>query len=69
MAETTIAEKAQASVETTLSGGQSATVDGMSQTQASLRDAHAIMVSEEQRLAGKSGRRPLFRGINLSGVE
>jgi hypothetical protein len=33
-----------------------------------LRDAHAVLVEEDTRRAARSGRRPMFRGINMSGV-
>lgn len=69
MADETIAEIAQASVEKTLTSGQSFTVDGMSKSRAALRDAHFVLTEEEKRTATRAGRRPLFRGLNLSGVE
>ena len=64
----TIQEQAQESVESTLASGQSVSVDGMSVSKASLKDAHSIMVHEDDRQARRSGRRPLFRGLNISGV-
>jgi len=63
-----IKDIAQGSVEDTLANGQSVSVENMSKSNASLREAHAIMVHEDDRAARKTGRRPLFRGINLSGV-
>lgn len=68
MSDTTLKTKAQTAIERTLDGGQSITQGDMQVSQASLASAHAVLVHEEQRLAKKSGRRPLFRGINLSGM-
>ena len=62
-------EAARASVESTLAEGQSLTQGDMSVAKAPLRDAHAILVEEEARAGRRSGRRPLFRGINISGVQ
>jgi hypothetical protein len=63
-----IRTKAAQSVEATLEGGQSVSQGDMQVSKASLKDAHAIMVHEDVRTAGRTGRRPLFRGINMSGV-
>ena len=63
-----IKTKAEASIESILDGGQSITQGDMQVSRASLRDAHAIVKEEEDRLARTSGRRPLFRGINISGI-
>ena len=63
-----IKTKAEASIESILEGGQSITQGDMQVSRASLRDAHAIVKDEEDRLARTSGRRPLFRGINISGI-
>jgi hypothetical protein len=69
MATETTSDKAEASVNAVLDGGQSVTQGDMSVSKAALRDAHAILKDEQDRTAQRSGRRPLFRGINLSGVE
>lgn len=63
-----IRTKAAESIESTLEGGESVSQGEMSVRKASIRDAHAVMVYEEERSSRRSGRRPLFRGINLSGV-
>ncbi len=69
MTEKDIRTKAQESVEATLEGGQSVSQGDMSVSKASLKSAHDIMVEEDDRAARRSGRRPLFRGINISGVQ
>jgi hypothetical protein len=69
MAEETIAEIAAEAVEATLGEGQSVAMDGMSKTRANLRDAYEVMTAEASRTAARTGRRPLFRSINLSVVE
>ena len=63
-----IKDLAQASVEATLSGGQSVSQGDMSVSQANLRDAHEILKEEENKEASRNGRRPLFRNVNMSGV-
>jgi hypothetical protein len=63
-----IRTKAKESIESTLEGGQSISQGDMSVSKASLRDAHAVLVEEDTRRAARSGRRPMFRGINMSGV-
>ena len=66
--ESAIETAAAAAVESVLTGGQSVTQGDMSVSKASLRDAHAVLMHEEQRQSRKTGRRPLFRGMNLGGI-
>ena len=68
MPETTVKEQAEQAVKDVLSGAQSSTMGDMSASQASLKVAHNISVFEDDRTARRTGRRPLFRGINLAGV-
>ena len=68
MPDETIKEKAEASVEAVLDEGQSVTQGDMSVSRANLRDAHAILTMEDDRTARRTGRRPLFRNIDISGV-
>jgi hypothetical protein len=68
MSESTICTAAKASVAATLSQGQSSTIADVSVSNANLADAQAIIAEEENRTARKSGRRPLFRSINISEV-
>jgi len=48
--------------------GQTMSDGTMSASLANLRDAHAVLTDEQNKTARKSGRRPLFRALNLSGV-
>lgn len=68
MSDSTICTAAKASVAATLAQGQSSTIGDMSITNANLRDAQSIIAEEENKTARKSGRRPLFRSLDLSGV-
>jgi len=64
----TIQDKAESAVNKVLDVGQTMSDGTMSASLANLRDAHAVLTDEQNRAARKRGRRPLFRGINLSGV-
>jgi len=64
----TIEKKAKESINEAFESGQSVSVEGMSRSAVSVKDAHQILVHEESRTAAKTGRRPLFRGINLGGA-
>lgn len=66
MSEDTVRDKAKASVEAVLEGGQSVQQGDLQVSKASLAAAHDIQVQEESREAQRSGRRPLFRNFNLS---
>jgi hypothetical protein len=68
MPESDLETKAKDAIESILEGGQSVTQGDLQVSKASLAATHAILVHEEQRQASKSGRRPLFRGINISGI-
>lgn len=68
MTETAIETKAKSAIESVLDGGQSITQGDLQVSRASIAATHAILVHEEQRAAAKSGRRPLFRGFNISGI-
>jgi len=68
MADETISDKAKTAVEKTLDSGQSFTLGDMSVSQPAVAASHDVYKDELDRAARKSGRRPLFRGINLSGV-
>lgn len=68
MAET-IKDAAKESVDKTLESGQTVTQGDMSVTRANLATAHKILKDEDDRKARRSGRRPLFRSFNLSGVQ
>lgn len=68
MSDSTICTAAKTSVAATLAQGQSSSIGEVSLTNANLADAQAIIESEENRTARKSGRRPLFRSLNLSEV-
>jgi hypothetical protein len=63
-----IASKAKESVEQTLQSGERVQQGDMSVSRVPLRDAHSILEREDDRQARRKGRRPLFRGLNLSGV-
>ena len=69
MADETIKEIAEQSVKDTLEAGQSIQQGDMNTSRASLKDAHAVAIDEEGRSARKTGRRPLFRNLNISGME
>jgi hypothetical protein len=68
MGEKTIQEQAADAVEDVLDSGESVTAGAISVRKASLKDAYAVMTAEDDRQSRRNGRRPLFRGINLSGV-
>ena len=69
MSEESIKDQAEDSIGETLSSGQSVSQGDMSVNRAPLRDALNILREEENRAARKKGRRPLFRGINLGGIQ
>ena len=64
-----VEELADQAIEQVLNSGQSVSIDGMAVSKANLRDAVYIRDKERQQAAIRSGARPLFRGINLSGVQ
>ena len=69
MSEESIKDQAEDSIGETLSSGQSVSQGDMSVNRAPLRDALNILREEENRAARKKGRRPLFRGINMGGIQ
>jgi hypothetical protein len=69
MPDDTTADKAQASLDAALSQGVSISEGNLSVTRASVRDALAVLDREEDKTATRAGRRPLFRGFNLSGMQ
>ena len=55
-----------AAIESILSGGQSVSIDGINYSKASLSSLHALrdkLIAE-----GSRSTRPLFRGMNFSGM-
>jgi hypothetical protein len=68
MTDESVRDAAEVAVEKILEQGQSISQGDMQVSRASLRDAHAIMRDEDDRTAQKSGRRPLFRNLNISTV-
>lgn len=60
---------AEAAVESILSGGQQVSQGDMSVSQAPLSAVKSLLDHEEDKAARKAGLRPLFRNINLSGVQ
>lgn len=69
MSDKSIQDHAEDSIGETLSSGQSVSQGDMSVNRAPLRDALNILREEENRAARKKGRRPLFRGINMGGIQ
>lgn len=52
-----------------LANGQAANIgDGLNIQKVPARDAYDILRQEQERRARSAGRRPLFRGINMSGM-
>jgi hypothetical protein len=64
----TTQEKAAAAVDSALAEGQSASQGDISHSKTPASSAYSILQQERERAAAVSGRRPLFRGINLSGM-
>lgn len=64
----TIERQAERAILEALDGGQSATIDGLSVSRVPLRDAMAVADRARKLEDMQAGRRPLFRGISLSGV-
>lgn len=64
-----VEELADQAIEQVLGSGQSVSIDGVTVSKASLRDAIYVRNQERQEAARRSGMRPLFRGINMSGVQ
>ena len=61
-------EQIDAAITNVLSGGQSATVDGMTYTQANLGTLWAMRKQAADAEARNGGNRPIFRSFNLSGA-
>jgi hypothetical protein len=59
------ATKAEASLQSALDSGQSISEGNLSVQKTPARDAYDILRMESDRAAQKTGRRPLFRGINM----
>jgi len=60
---------ADAALTDALANGQTANIgDGLNISKVPARDAYEILRQEQERRARVGGRRPLFRGINLSGM-
>lgn len=60
---------AQDAMTDALANGQSANIgDGVNVQKVPAREAYDILQQERDRQARLTGRRPLFRGINLSGM-
>lgn len=62
----TTATVASAAVDSALSKGQSSSIGDISHSKTPASSAYSILEKERDRAAQVSGRRPLFRGINLS---
>lgn len=65
----TIRDKANTAIESTLDSGQSIAQGDMQVSKANLRDAYQVLKDQEDRNAQKAGRRPLFRNINMNGMQ
>ena len=65
MAEDDIQNGAETALTAALSGGQSASLDGMSKSAVSAEASYKIITAERERIQRNAGRRPLFRGIDL----
>lgn len=57
---------ASAAVESALTEGQSSSIGDISHSKTPASSAYSILEKERDRAAQLSGRRPLFRGFNLS---
>ena len=68
MGEKTVQQQAADAIKDVLDSGESVTAGAISVRKASLKDAYAVMTAEDNRLARRAGRRPLFRAVDMSGV-
>lgn len=68
MSETTTKEKAEAALDSALESGVAISEGNLSVTRAGVNDAIRAIDHEEKKAAERTGRRPLFRGINLGGM-